>query len=94
MILDCQPDLLKIDRHFVAGAGQDDHRRAVLEFIAGLARRLGGRAVAEGIEEEGDLAAAAEAGIDLFQGFLLARPCAGHSLFPAAASEPAAAQPL
>jgi EAL domain-containing protein (putative c-di-GMP-specific phosphodiesterase class I) len=74
MILDCRPDLLKIDRHFVAGAGRDDHRRAVLESIAGLARRLGGRAVAEGIEEEEDLTAAAEAGIDLFQGFLLARP--------------------
>jgi len=78
MILDCRPDLLKIDRHFVAGAGKDDHRRAVLESVAGLARRLGGRAVAEGIEDEADLAAAAEAGIDLFQGFLLARPaCAG-----------------
>ena len=74
MILDCRPDLLKIDRHFVAGAGRDDHRRAVLESIAGLARRLGGRAVAEGVEDEEDLAAAAAAGIDLFQGFLLARP--------------------
>lgn len=80
MILDCRPDLLKIDRHFVAGAGGDDHRRAVLESIAGLARRLGGRAVAEGIEDEADLAAAAEAGIDLFQGFLLARPCSSGSL--------------
>jgi EAL domain-containing protein (putative c-di-GMP-specific phosphodiesterase class I) len=100
MILDCRPDLLKIDRHFVAGAQHDDHRRAVLESIAGLARRLGGRAVAEGIEDEGDLAAAAAAGIDLFQGFLLARPCAGRSLFPNAgnagddAGEPAAAQHL
>ena len=80
MILDCQPDLLKIDRHFVAGAGSDDHRRAVLESIASLARRLGGQAVAEGIEDEADLAAAADAGIDLFQGFLLARPYACGSL--------------
>ncbi|HEX4960724.1 MAG TPA: EAL domain-containing protein [Thermoanaerobaculia bacterium] len=77
MILDCRPDLLKIDRHFVAGAGRDDDRRAVLESIAGLARRLGGRAVAEGIEDEEDLAASAAAGIDLFQGFLLARPQSG-----------------
>jgi EAL domain-containing protein (putative c-di-GMP-specific phosphodiesterase class I) len=74
MILDCRPDLLKIDRHFVAGAAGDDRRRAVLESIAGLARRLGGRAVAEGVEEEEDLAAASAAGIDLFQGFLLAPP--------------------
>jgi EAL domain-containing protein (putative c-di-GMP-specific phosphodiesterase class I) len=91
MILDCRPDLLKIDRHFVAGASGDDHRRAVLESIAGLAQRLGGRAVAEGIEDEADLAAAAEAGIDLFQGFLLARPCSGESLL---AEQGALSQPL
>jgi EAL domain-containing protein (putative c-di-GMP-specific phosphodiesterase class I) len=74
MILDCQPDLLKIDRHFVAGAYADAHRRAVLESIADLACRLGGRAVAEGIEDERDLDVALSTGIDLVQGYLLCSP--------------------
>jgi EAL domain-containing protein (putative c-di-GMP-specific phosphodiesterase class I) len=76
MILDCHPDLLKIDRHFVAGVHADPHRRAVLESIADLAQRLGGEAVAEGIEEEPDLAAVADIGIGLVQGYLLCHPCA------------------
>lgn len=75
MIVDCQPDLLKIDRHFVDGAHADPSRRAVLESISDLATRLGGRAVAEGIEDERDLAVAKAAGINLLQGYLLCRPC-------------------
>jgi EAL domain-containing protein (putative c-di-GMP-specific phosphodiesterase class I) len=80
MILDCQPDLLKIDRHFVAGAHADPHRRAVLESIADLACRLGGRAVAEGIEDERDLDVALSSGIDLVQGYLLCPPYPSQSL--------------
>lgn len=80
MILDCQPDLLKIDRHFVAGAHADEHRRAVLESIADLACRLGGRAVAEGVEDDRDLEAALSAGIDLFQGYLLCAPYSSKCL--------------
>ncbi|HKV08450.1 MAG TPA: EAL domain-containing protein [Thermoanaerobaculia bacterium] len=80
MILDCQPDLLKIDRHFVDGAHSDAHRRAVLESIADLACRLGGRAVAEGIEDERDLDVVLSAGIDLVQGYLLCSPYPGKSL--------------
>ena len=80
MILDCQPDLLKIDRHFVAGAHADAHRRAVLESIADLACRLGGRAVAEGIEDERDLDVALSIGIDLIQGYLLCSPYSSKCL--------------
>ncbi|HEX3131207.1 MAG TPA: EAL domain-containing protein, partial [Thermoanaerobaculia bacterium] len=80
MIVDCQPDLLKIDRHFVEGAHDDPSRRAVLESIADLATRLGGRAVAEGIEDERDMAVAKAAGISLLQGYLLCRPCTTTAL--------------
>ena len=80
MILDCRPDLLKIDRHFVAGAHADPLRRAVLQSIADLASRLGGEAVAEGIEDERDLTAVTDIGIQLIQGYLLCRPCSGPCL--------------
>jgi EAL domain-containing protein (putative c-di-GMP-specific phosphodiesterase class I) len=75
MIVDCRPELLKIDRHFVDGCHADPMRRAVLESISDLASRLGARAVAEGIEDERDLAVAKESGITLLQGYLLCRPC-------------------
>jgi len=80
MILDCRPDLLKIDRHFVSGVHEDPRRRAVLETISDLAERLGGRAVAEGIEDERDLDAVLSLGIHLVQGFLLCPPCTSRSL--------------
>lgn len=80
MILECRPDLLKIDRHFVAGAHADPLRRAVLQSIADLASRLGGEAVAEGIEDERDLTAVTDIGIQLIQGYLLCRPCSGPCL--------------
>ena len=80
MILDCRPDLLKIDRHFVSGAHADENRRAVLESIADLAVRLGAKAVAEGIEDERDLEVVLASGIGLLQGFLLCRPCSSKRL--------------
>jgi EAL domain-containing protein (putative c-di-GMP-specific phosphodiesterase class I) len=80
MIVDCRPDLLKIDRHFVEGCHADPLRRAVLESISDLACRLGGRAVAEGIDDERDLEAVSAAGIGLHQGFLLCRPCTPRAL--------------
>jgi EAL domain-containing protein (putative c-di-GMP-specific phosphodiesterase class I) len=80
MILDCRPDLLKIDRHFVQGAHADPRRRAVLGSIADLAGRMGARAVAEGIEDERDMDAVLGLGIDLLQGYLLCRPCDGEGL--------------
>jgi EAL domain-containing protein (putative c-di-GMP-specific phosphodiesterase class I) len=80
MIVDCRPDLLKIDRHFVDGAHADPLRRAVLESISDLACRLGARAVAEGIEDERDLATVSAAGIALLQGYLLCRPCTTRAL--------------
>lgn len=80
MIVDCRPDLLKIDRHFVDGSHADPMRRAVLESISDLACRLGARAVAEGIEDERDLATVSAAGISLLQGYLLCRPCTTRQL--------------
>lgn len=74
MMLDCRPDLIKVDRYLVAGCHADPQRQAVLESIARLAPRLGSRAVAEGVEEQEDLWTLAALGIDFVQGFLLSGP--------------------
>jgi len=74
MILECRPDYLKVDRHFVDGCHRDFHRRAVLSSVAQLARPFGARVVGEGVETAADLATLKELGITLCQGYLLARP--------------------
>jgi EAL domain-containing protein (putative c-di-GMP-specific phosphodiesterase class I) len=74
MVLECRPDYLKVDRHFVSGCHQDFHRRAVLASVVELARSFGSRVVAEGVEEPADLAALTQLGITLIQGFLLGIP--------------------
>jgi len=66
-------DYLKIDRGFVAGmdAGRDD--AAVVSAVIGLARALGLRTVAEGIETEAQRDRLVDLGVDIGQGFLWSR---------------------
>jgi EAL domain-containing protein (putative c-di-GMP-specific phosphodiesterase class I) len=72
MMLDCRPDYFKVDRCLVLGCAKDPYRQAVLESIHGLARKFGGRVVAEGVEDPDDLLAVKATGIDLVQGHLFA----------------------
>ncbi len=74
MILDVRPDIYKLDRYLVAGAWNDPYRQVILDSLARMVRRLEARAVAEGVEDQNELVAVEAAGIDLVQGFLLARP--------------------
>jgi diguanylate cyclase (GGDEF)-like protein/PAS domain S-box-containing protein len=73
---------LKIDRSFVASAGDgDDARdRALREAVVGLAHGFGITSTAEGIETPEQLAALRRMGCDQGQGFLLARPGRFESL--------------
>ena len=65
---------LKIDRTFVSRLTTDDATRALVESVVGLARRLGLRTVAEGIETEAELEILLDLDCDMGQGFLFARP--------------------
>lgn len=73
-LLDCQPDLFKIDRSVIHDCHRDARRLAVVRAILLMARSFQAEVVAEGVEEEGDLRAILEAGVSLVQGFALARP--------------------
>ncbi|MDX6217652.1 MAG: hypothetical protein QOG99_3236, partial [Frankiales bacterium] len=66
-------DIVKLDRDLVANLGQEGGG-AVLTAAVALARSLGLRTVAEGIETEAERVAVVRAGADLGQGYLLARP--------------------
>src|SRR6185369_8891608 len=74
MILECRPEYFKIDRYFVHGARSDFYRQAVLGSVVHLAKPFGARVVAEGVEDEDDLAAVRAAGIDLVQGWMFGMP--------------------
>jgi EAL domain-containing protein (putative c-di-GMP-specific phosphodiesterase class I) len=74
MLMECRPDYLKVDRHFVHGCHADERRQAFLESLASLGGRIGARVVAEGVEVAADLAQVRSAGIALAQGHLLGRP--------------------
>jgi len=67
-------DILKIDRSFVDRLGGDREDEALVRTIVGLGKSLGMATVAEGIEEEVQLAALRELHCDYGQGYLLSRP--------------------
>lgn len=69
-----EPDVIKIDRALVHGLSHSAPQREACRSVVELARNLGALVVAEGVEEDEDIVAAAMIGVDLFQGFALARP--------------------
>jgi diguanylate cyclase (GGDEF)-like protein len=91
-----EPDILKIDRHFVAGSGGEPRKAAFLEKIVGMAHLMGVSVVAEGVETEAELGVCVEAGCDMIQGFLLAKPALGpdgfESIFPVVSGSKAEAR--
>jgi len=76
-----EPDIVKIDRHFVAGSDGEPRKAAFLEKIVGMAHLMGVPVVAEGVETEAELGVCVEAGCDMIQGFLLAKPALGRDGF-------------
>jgi diguanylate cyclase (GGDEF)-like protein/PAS domain S-box-containing protein len=67
-------DIVKVDRSFVRGLGEDSGDSAIVGAVLGMARALGMEVVAEGIETEAQLACLHELGAQYGQGFYFARP--------------------
>ncbi|WP_245909740.1 putative bifunctional diguanylate cyclase/phosphodiesterase [Rhodobacter viridis] len=65
---------LKIDRSFIAGLSFRREDRAIVAAIAEMARGMGIRSVAEGVEDETQRSALVELGVDAGQGYLWASP--------------------
>jgi diguanylate cyclase len=62
-------DLLKVDREFVRGLATSPEDRAIARTVVELARLLGLRSVAEGVEVESQLAELSVLRCDLAQGY-------------------------
>jgi len=65
--------VLKIDRGFVAGLPYDPHDRGIVIGLVALARALGIRTTAEGVETEWQASALRDLGVDAAQGFLYSK---------------------
>lgn len=73
---------LKLDRTFVSGAATDGDARSLLESSVNLAKRLQLKTVAEGIETEDEWNLLVWMGVDLGQGYYMARPMPADKLLP------------
>ena len=67
-------DMLKIDQSFVAGMLKSDDSHKIVTTIIALARNLGMKTVAEGVEEPGQAERLRALGCDTAQGYFFARP--------------------
>ncbi|QGG80398.1 EAL domain-containing protein [Litorivicinus lipolyticus] len=69
-----QFDELKIDRSLIVKLDQDGSQSAVIRSIIALAKSLGMKVVAEGVETEGQFSTLSSFECDRIQGFYTARP--------------------
>ncbi|WP_291000138.1 EAL domain-containing protein [Hoeflea sp.] len=74
LLVEFQPDLIKIDMKLIRGIDTSRARQAVVAGIVGIARALDIIVLAEGIETEEEFMVLKAAGITLFQGYWFARP--------------------
>ena len=65
---------IKIDRSFVMGITEDPKDRAIVSATAEIARGMGIRSVAEGVEDDAQRDLLLQLGIDVGQGYFWARP--------------------
>lgn len=74
MLNDLPIDGIKLDKEFLAGAGQEKQSRVLVESVVKMAHNLDMHVTAEGIETPNQLFALRESGCEFGQGFLFSRP--------------------
>jgi diguanylate cyclase (GGDEF)-like protein len=82
-------DALKIDRSFITGIATSQEAGALIRTLVQLGKTLGLETLAEGIEDDDQLAALCGLGCDSGQGYLFARPLAPEALQALVESMPA-----
>ena len=73
-------DTIKIDRSFISAMDRETKVLPIIQAISFIARSLGKRIVAEGIEHVGPVPALLRMGPLEFQGYLLGRPMPAHEI--------------
>lgn len=81
LLADFQPDLIKLDMELIRGIDQDSVRQILVEATLQMCRKLKIQVIAEGIETSAELQTLNAMGVELFQGYLFAKP--GFETLPA-----------
>jgi len=74
LLVQYQPNFIKLDRQLIAGIHQDSIKQSVFTGIQHICKRLSIDIVAEGVETTGEYHWLQDAGIRFFQGYYFARP--------------------
>jgi EAL domain-containing protein (putative c-di-GMP-specific phosphodiesterase class I) len=74
LLANFQPDVVKVDMEIIRGIANSPARQGILTGIMVMARAFGITVVAEGVESQAELETMQAAGVELFQGFLFAKP--------------------
>lgn len=69
-----EPDYIKLDRFLISDIDKDVRKRKFCSHIINLAHFFGISIIAEGIETEMEFLTCRDMGVDLIQGFFIARP--------------------
>lgn len=77
-----QPTFLKLDMGLIRDIDKNPVAQAIARGVLGISRDMGARLIAEGVETAGERDWLVDAGVDLMQGYLLARPAFALQLSP------------
>jgi EAL domain-containing protein (putative c-di-GMP-specific phosphodiesterase class I)/CheY-like chemotaxis protein len=72
-----EPEVVKLDMSLIRDLERHANKRRIVTAIANLCRELGSKVIAEGVETDAERTACIDAGIDLLQGYLFAKPSKG-----------------
>ena len=73
-IVDLEPRVVKLDLAIARGLHENKRKQVLVRHMVKLCNELGAAVVAEGIETTDELSAVRDTGVQLGQGFLLAKP--------------------
>ena len=73
-LLYLEPEFIKLDRIFVKGIDRDSRKQDLVHCMTNMAKTMGARLIAEGIETEKEFDVMKALGVPLSQGYFLGRP--------------------
>jgi EAL domain-containing protein (putative c-di-GMP-specific phosphodiesterase class I) len=74
-----EPEIVKLDMSLIRDLDRHSNKRRIVTAITSMCRELGSRVIAEGVETAAERTACVDAGIDLLQGYLFAKPGKGFA---------------
>jgi len=81
-IAEIRPDYIKIDMSLVRGIHKDGVKKALMETFVTFAEKIGTEIIAEGVEEEAEMAALVDIGVHYGQGYFFGKPAYPKQITP------------